>query len=81
MQTQDTSRVPVEPLRRAFLDAGMDASEVARRLGWHGRASERVESCLGIQPPAFHATLYGPRAERIAEVLGVDFEELYGVTA
>lgn len=53
-----TARVPNEPLRNAFLNSGLSASEVCRRLGWmHTRGdgwmrgdTSKLLRMLGIDP-------------------------------
>lgn len=74
-------KVPVAPLREAFLASSVDAAEAARELGWwdHRGApdSSRVKRTLGIN----HETSHGRRYRRslvdaetvqlIAEAIGV----------
>ena len=79
-------RVPVAPLREAFLVSGLSASTVAVRLGRTLRDSSLVNRSLGIAPRKtsdgvrYYASDIGPdQAKAICDVIGRDFDELYPV--
>lgn len=74
-------KVPVAPLRDAFLGSRLNASVVARRLGWQdrrGRADgSRVKRTLGIRPDSTHRAgsvrtwVDAETVRMIAEAIGV----------
>lgn len=78
------------PLRKAFEESGLMASEVCFRLGWtrtyeHGVRAEtsRLMRALGLMTSrkdgyeSVYVRVGLVKAEKIAVALGVDFDELY----
>jgi len=73
-------KVPVAPLREAFLASGVPAYEVARRIDWTSKGapdSSRVQRTLGIKPDSTHKTgsvrtwVDAETVRLIAEAIGV----------
>lgn len=75
-----TARVPNEPLRNAFLNSGLSASEVCRRLGWmHTRGdgwargdTSKLLRMLGIERNA--TTMSVGDAEQLRRVMAADYQ-------
>lgn len=70
-----------DKLRKAFLDSGLSASEVARRIGWYSSRPDasRVLRRLGVNPTkrggqrATNSThIQSDAAALITEALGLD---------
>ncbi len=80
-------KVPNAPLREAFLASGMTRSEVCERLGWlctrpNGGLdadSSRLARVLGLRMVGaeYRDTVYLAVAAKIAEALGMDFDDAY----
>lgn len=74
-------KVPVAPLREAFLASGHTAADVARELGWwtHGIGDgSRVRRTLGLVPTtngagrrSYRTFVDAETVERIADALGL----------
>jgi hypothetical protein len=80
-------RVPVAPLREAFLRSGVTAYELARRLGWTKPDPDRVEKQLGLRrdtnghgsSTTLRGTTSQARALEIIRALDIDPVDVEGL--
>lgn len=79
--TRQAAKVDNAPLRQAFVDSGLTATEVAERCGWLQRGNadtSRVKRVLGILPESSNGRRYHRRevgsdtAALVAGALGLD---------